>query len=61
VWKIGFADYVLSVFPRKAMRKYRPTLVELRDALHMHIERMRERSSPHPFLVERATEMTVRR
>ncbi len=28
-------------------------LVELRDALHVHIERMRERFGAYPFLVER--------
>jgi hypothetical protein len=30
-----------------------PILVELREALHLHIERLRERFSAFPFLVER--------
>ena len=30
-----------------------PILVELREALHLHIERLRERFSAYPFLVER--------
>lgn len=31
----------------------RPIIVELRHALHVHIERMRERFGTYPFLVER--------
>lgn len=30
-----------------------PILVELRQALHQHIERMRERFGSYPFLLER--------
>ncbi|MFZ1009505.1 MAG: hypothetical protein WAN65_21880, partial [Candidatus Sulfotelmatobacter sp.] len=32
-----------------------PILAELREALHLHIERMRERFGAYPFLVERRT------
>lgn len=31
----------------------RPILIELREALHQHIERLRERFGAYPFLVER--------
>jgi hypothetical protein len=31
----------------------RPTLVDLREALRLHIGRMRERFGAYPFLVER--------
>jgi hypothetical protein len=31
----------------------KPILVELREALHLHIERLRERFGAYPFLVER--------
>ena len=30
-----------------------PILIELREALHKHIERLRERFGAYPFLVER--------
>ncbi|MFZ0276987.1 MAG: hypothetical protein WA899_02825 [Candidatus Sulfotelmatobacter sp.] len=30
-----------------------PILIELREALHQHIERLRERFGAYPFLVER--------
>ena len=33
----------------------RPILVELREALHQHIGRLRERFGSYPFLVERRT------
>ncbi|HEY3974948.1 MAG TPA: hypothetical protein VGM18_18220 [Candidatus Sulfotelmatobacter sp.] len=33
----------------------RPILVELRDALHEHVERLRERFASYPFFVERRT------
>ncbi len=31
----------------------RPILIELREALHQHIERLRERFGAYPLLVER--------
>jgi hypothetical protein len=33
--------------------KLRPLLVELRDALHQHIERLRARFAAYPFVIER--------
>jgi len=33
--------------------EFRAILVELRDALHQHIERLRERFAAYPFVIER--------
>ncbi len=44
-----------ELLAKKGDEDVRPLLVELRDALHQHIERMRERFGAYPFLVERRT------
>ena len=38
-----------------------PILVELREALHLHIEHLRERFSAYPFLVERRARIDIPR
>jgi hypothetical protein len=45
----------LELLSKKGDEEVRPILVELREALHLHIERMRERFGAYPFLVERRT------
>ena len=45
----------LELLAKKGDEEVRPILVELREALHLHIERMRERFGAYPFLVERRT------
>lgn len=42
-----------ELLAKKDDEEIRPILIELRDALHLHIERMRERFRSYPFLVER--------
>jgi hypothetical protein len=42
-----------ELLAKKDDEEVTPILVELREALHVHIERMRERFSAYPFLVER--------
>jgi len=42
-----------ELLAKKGDEDIRPILVELRDALHLHIERLRERFGAYPFLVER--------
>lgn len=42
-----------ELLAKKDDEELRPILVELRDALHLHIERMRERFCSYPYLVER--------
>ena len=37
----------------KGDEEVRPIIAELRTALHLHIERIRERFGAYPFLVER--------
>ncbi len=44
---------MLELLAKKGDEEVRPILAELRDALRVHIERMRERFSAYPFLVER--------
>jgi hypothetical protein len=44
-----------ELLAKKDDEDVRPLLVELRDALRQHIERMRERFGAYPFLVERRT------
>jgi len=43
----------LELLAKKGDEEVGPILVELREALHLHIERMRERFGAYPFLVER--------
>ncbi len=45
----------LELLAKKSDEEVRPILIELREALHLHIERMRERFGAYPFLVERRT------
>jgi hypothetical protein len=45
----------LELLAKKGDEEVGPILVELREALHLHIERMRERFGAYPFLVERRT------
>jgi hypothetical protein len=45
----------LELLAKKGDEEVRPILVELQEALHLHIERMRERFGAYPFLVERRT------
>lgn len=45
----------LELLAKKGDEEVRPILAELREALHLHIERMRERFGAYPFLVERRT------
>jgi hypothetical protein len=42
-----------ELLAKKGDEDVRPTLVELREALRLHIGRMRERFGAYPFLVER--------
>jgi hypothetical protein len=42
-----------ELLAKNSDEEVRPILVELREALHLHIERMRERFGACPFLVER--------
>jgi hypothetical protein len=42
-----------ELLAKKGDEEVSPILVELRDALHVHVERMRERFGAYPFLVER--------
>ena len=44
-----------ELLAKKGDEDVRPLLVELRDALRQHVERMRERFGAYPFLVERRT------
>jgi nitrate reductase assembly molybdenum cofactor insertion protein NarJ len=37
----------------------RPILVKLRDALHQHIERLRERFASYPVFIERRSENKI--
>jgi hypothetical protein len=42
-----------ELLAKKGDEEVSPILVELRDALHVHVERMRELFGAYPFLVER--------
>jgi hypothetical protein len=44
-----------ELLAKKGDEDVRPLLVELRNALHQHIGRMRERFGAYPFLLERRT------
>jgi hypothetical protein len=42
-----------EILATKGDEDVRPILVELREALRLHVERMRRRFGAYPFLVER--------
>jgi hypothetical protein len=42
-----------ELLAKKSDEEIRPILVELQDALRVHIERMRERFGSYPFLAAR--------
>jgi hypothetical protein len=42
-----------ELLTKNSDEEVRPILVELREALHVYVERMRERFGAYPFLVER--------
>jgi hypothetical protein len=42
-----------ELLAKKDEEEVGPILVELRDALHLHIQRMRERFAAYPLLMER--------
>jgi hypothetical protein len=42
-----------ELLAKKGDEEVGPIVVELRNALHVHIERMRERFGAYPFLIER--------
>jgi hypothetical protein len=44
-----------ELLAKKGDEEVRLILAELREALHLHIERIRERFGAYPFLVERRT------
>jgi hypothetical protein len=48
-----------ELLTKKADEEVRPILVELRDALHLYIENMRERFDAYPFLVERRSRSDI--
>lgn len=42
-----------ELLAKKGDEEFRPIIAELRDALHQHVERLRERFGAYPMFVER--------
>ena len=48
-----------ELLAKKGDEEFRPIIAELRDALHQHVERLRERFGAYPMFVERRTQNDI--
>jgi len=48
-----------ELLAKRGDEEFRPIIAELRDALHQHLERLRERFDAYPIFVERRAQNDI--